>query len=262
VPLQVPAVTDGLLPMLIQRALDAPPGGSTAVAASKAAAALVNKLPSEGLVQSAVALAVESPQCSTPLAAPEGRLPEAQRACTCITWLTKAVAMRGGPKPVLDSLLGLLIGVTLGMGDGPGAGGLIGLSDERLAVAMEAAEGFGVIMGDQQPGVSHPVLASRPGATRMTPLWRQRLYHLSFRRLKEGVQLRGEDATGKAPALLAVCNLIAGVPRSVIEPEVEAIVLVVIQVRVMGPEAGSGGASAVPAFESVILQAIIHSRGG
>ena len=104
--------------------------------------------------------------------------------------------------------------------------------EERLALALHAAEALGWILRE-----GTPILAPRRGLTRVNPLWRQRLFHLAFARLRRALDAhRGGGSSSssssneaRAAPLLAICNLVGGLPRAVVQAEVAAIVAVVVQ---------------------------------
>lgn len=110
----------------------------------------------------------------------------------------------------------------------------------RLALARQAAEGFGLILRDAAPSLSSSpsssssslmdhLLAPRPSTARVNPLWRQRLYYLSFARLREAVDKHRARPQAKAAALLAVCTMVGSLPQPIIQAELEPIMLVVLQ---------------------------------
>lgn len=158
----------------------------------------------------------------------------AKRDVTSLAWLTKALAMRCAPKKSMDQALSLLIDVA----------GLVScssteegkkISPESVALALHAAESFAVIFRVPLAGTSlaasasSSILAPHPTLVRVNPLWRQRLFYLSFSRLRQSVEKHQKQPQAKAAALLAVCNIVAGLPKSIIHSELENIVIVVIQ---------------------------------
>ncbi len=225
-------------------------GGATAAALEEpacwGAALLVNKVGDEAAVAMAVAALLGGFKL---LRAPgeeqaSGGLERAKRDVTSLAWLTKALAMRGSPRKAMEEAAALLIDVAGLLQDddeeeaatGPAAAAAAVAatavpSPDRLALALHAAEALGWILRE-----GTPILAPRPGLTRVNPLWRQRLFHLAFARLRRALERHrsggGHGAAAaacRAAPLLAICNLVGGLPRAVVQSEVEAIVAAVVQ---------------------------------
>jgi hypothetical protein len=209
------------------------------------AALLVNKAGDEAAVERAVAALLGGFKLLGPEGGGRGEedgeaaLARAKRDVTSLAWLTKALAMRGAPRKAMEEALALLIDVA-GLQDADAPSGedeeeaaALAATPERLALALHAAEALGWILRE-----GTPILAPRPGLTRVNPLWRQRLFHLAFARLRRALGRRrgpsdavaaAHHKAARAAPLLATCNLVSGLPRAVVQAEVEAIVAVVVQ---------------------------------
>ncbi len=161
----------------------------------------------------------------------------ATRDLTSLIWLTKALALRCAPRKSMEEAVSLLIDV-VGCGTAAEQGG--GEDEEpspaRLALALQAAEGFGLILRDPDAAsmaaassLSDSLLAPRPTSARVNPLWRQRVFYVSFARLRQAVDRHRARPQAKAAALLAVCNMVGSLPKPIIQSELDPILLVVLQ---------------------------------
>ena len=267
-----PGIKDVLLPAVVRLTLqEAPEADNSSTSSSSSssssstpsslpepacwgAALLVNKAAMEGVVAEAVTtllsgfkqrLATVSSSNSSSSSSSRS-LATARRDVASLVWLTKALALRCAPKKSMEEAVSLLIdvaGCATPAGEGEAAA-TAEPSPARLALARQAAEGFGLILRDASPPSSLPsssssssssfsltdrLLAPRPSTARVNPLWRQRLYYLSFARLREAVDRHRARPQAKAAALLAVCNMVGSLPQPIIQAELEPIMLVVLQ---------------------------------
>ena len=227
------ALKERLLPALVKLSLEAPLSPPLEGPAYWGAALLINKAAVEEVVEEAVNSQLQSLKASGVLLAPEGRLALAQRDATVLAWLTKALTMRGGPKRAMDQAVSFLIGVAGAAVEGAASdnkedmeGAAAEPSAECVALALHTAECLGLVLRDGPVQVLPP----RPSVMRVNPLWRQRLFYLAFPRLRQSIQLHRDRPEAKAAALLAVCNIVAGLPKPIIQSELENILVVIIQV--------------------------------
>ncbi|TFJ84477.1 hypothetical protein NSK_004462 [Nannochloropsis salina CCMP1776] len=183
-------------------------------------------------------------------------LATATRDVSSVVWLAKALALRCVPKGALEDAISLLIdvaGCTMLEGNEVPEKGKIAeeATPARLVLARRASEGFGLILRDSSltegaareclPSFSslttfscpiplaNQLLTARLNTARVNPLWRQRLYNVSFTRLREAVERHRAHPQAQSAALLALCNMLGSLPPPIIQQDMEPIMRVVLQ---------------------------------
>lgn len=165
--------------------------GRASLSATQALACFLNKLSDASRVQNLITRLLAD-------------LPHTPTSLDSLTWLTKAVWQRGSPPTSMQALLARIIEMVA--------------RPEQDTLAFQAADGLRVVICD-----SPHILSPRTTVTRMNPLWRQRLFHQAF------PLLRSQVAHGPA-ILLAICNLTATMPKTVVQADLDSIVPFVLQV--------------------------------
>lgn len=165
--------------------------GRASLSATQAFGCLVNKLSDTSRVQNLVSALLSD-------------LPLTPTSLGSLVWLTKAVWQRGSPPACMHALLTRIVEVIA--------------RPEQDALAFQAADGLRVVIRD-----SPHILCPRAAISKTNPLWRQRLFHQALPLLKS-------QAAHSPALLLAICNLTAAVPQSVIQADLDSIVPFVLQV--------------------------------